>query len=82
VESFETLVKAKLKTDIKELEQEIVQRLNSLSSATTDDEFSKRDRSAVQEFISENETQLATRVLREVKNKLKTELKNPKVDRD
>lgn len=45
-------------------------------------ELSKRDRSLVEEFISENETGLAARVLREVKNKLKTGLKNPKAYRD
>jgi len=45
-------------------------------------ELSKRDGSLVEEFISENETRLAARVLREVRNKLKTGLKNPKAYRD
>ena len=45
-------------------------------------ELAKRDRSLVEEFISENETRLAARVLREVRNKLKTGLKNPKAHRD
>jgi 3-methyladenine DNA glycosylase AlkD len=41
-------------------------------------ELSKRDRAGVQMFISENETRLSPRVLREVRNKLETGLKNPK----
>jgi 3-methyladenine DNA glycosylase AlkD len=41
-------------------------------------ELSKRDPAAVAAFISENQTRLAPRVLREVGNKLKTGLKNPK----
>jgi 3-methyladenine DNA glycosylase AlkD len=42
-------------------------------------ELSKKAPNAVETFISENETLLAPRVLREVRNKLKTGLKNPKV---
>ncbi|HJX91778.1 MAG TPA: DNA alkylation repair protein [Pyrinomonadaceae bacterium] len=41
-------------------------------------ELSKRDPGAVAAFVSENQTRLAPRVLREVANKLKTGLKNPK----
>ena len=42
-------------------------------------ELSKKAPNAVEAFISENQTRLAPRVLREVSNKLKTGLKNPKV---
>lgn len=42
-------------------------------------ELSKRDGAVVKTFLSENQTTLAPRVLREVRNKLKTGLKNPKV---
>lgn len=45
-------------------------------------ELSKRDGLLVEEFISENETRLAARVLREVKNKLRTGLKNPRTHRE
>jgi 3-methyladenine DNA glycosylase AlkD len=41
-------------------------------------ELSKRDPGAVAAFVSENQTRLAPRVIREVGNKLKTGLKNPK----
>ena len=41
-------------------------------------ELAKRDRQTVETFLSENQTTLAPRVLREVNNKLKTGLKNPK----
>jgi len=41
-------------------------------------ELAKRDRAAVQAFIDTNVERLAPRVLREVGNKLRTGLKNPK----
>jgi 3-methyladenine DNA glycosylase AlkD len=41
-------------------------------------ELAKRDPSAVREFVRENEARLAPRLLREVRNKLNTGLKNPK----
>jgi 3-methyladenine DNA glycosylase AlkD len=41
-------------------------------------ELSKRDSNAVREFLDANEGSLAARVLREVKNKLSTGLKNPR----
>ena len=40
--------------------------------------LSVRDRTAVEEFLIDNEAKLAPRVLREVKNKLSTGLKTPK----
>jgi 3-methyladenine DNA glycosylase AlkD len=45
-------------------------------------ELSKRDPEAVAKFVSENQTRLSPRVLREVRNKLTTGLKNPKTLRD
>ena len=41
-------------------------------------ELAKRDPQAVQEFLAEHEQVLAARVKREVQNKLKTGLKNPR----
>jgi 3-methyladenine DNA glycosylase AlkD len=41
-------------------------------------ELSKRDPSSVREFLREHEGELAPRVVREVNNKLKTGLKNPR----
>lgn len=41
-------------------------------------ELCRRDRRAVQKFLAEHESTLASRVLREVRNKLTTGLKNPK----
>jgi 3-methyladenine DNA glycosylase AlkD len=41
-------------------------------------ELTKRDRPAVEAFLGEYESSLAPRVLREVRNKLKTGLKNPR----
>lgn len=43
-------------------------------------ELAKRDPAAVKNFLSQNQTKLAARVLREVSNKLKTGLKNPRVN--
>jgi len=40
-------------------------------------ELAKRDPDSVREFLSKHENELAKRVLREVRNKLKTGLKNP-----
>lgn len=40
-------------------------------------ELAKRDRTAVREFLGDNEKVLAPRVIREVSNKLRTGLKNP-----
>jgi len=42
-------------------------------------ELSKRNKGVVESFLSENESRLAPRVLREVRNKLRTGLKNSKV---
>ena len=44
-------------------------------------ELSKRDEAAVKKFVSENKARLAPRVLREVKTKLTTGVKNPKPNR-
>jgi len=41
-------------------------------------ELAKRDPKAVKKFLAENEKTLAARVLREVRNKLSTGLKNPR----
>ena len=41
-------------------------------------ELAKRDQTAVQAFVREHQEVLAARVIREVKNKLQTGLKNPK----
>jgi 3-methyladenine DNA glycosylase AlkD len=41
-------------------------------------ELAKRDRASVERFLAEHEARLAARVLREVRNKLRTGLKNPK----
>lgn len=41
-------------------------------------ELSKRDRTAVKEFLTKNQIDLAPLVVREVNNKLKTGLKNPR----
>jgi 3-methyladenine DNA glycosylase AlkD len=41
-------------------------------------ELAKRDPKAVREFLAENENVLAKRVLREVRSKLRTGLKNPR----
>ena len=41
-------------------------------------ELAKRDAAAVQRFVEKNESNLAPRVLREVRNKLRTGLKNPR----
>jgi len=41
-------------------------------------ELAKRDADAVADYISDNEADLAPRVLREVRNKLETGLKNPR----
>jgi len=40
-------------------------------------ELAKRDNKAVKTFLNKNEQSLASRVVREVNNKLKTGLKNP-----
>jgi 3-methyladenine DNA glycosylase AlkD len=40
-------------------------------------ELAKRDPDSVRDFLSKHENELAKRVLREVRNKLKTGLKNP-----
>ena len=40
--------------------------------------LSQRDPAAVEQFLSEREGELARRVIREVRNKLSTGLKNPK----
>ena len=44
-------------------------------------ELSKKDANAVKTFVSENQTRLSPRVLREVRNKLTTGLKNPRLRR-
>jgi 3-methyladenine DNA glycosylase AlkD len=41
-------------------------------------EAAKRDPKAVQRFVAEHKSILAARVLREVDNKIRTGLKNPK----
>jgi 3-methyladenine DNA glycosylase AlkD len=41
-------------------------------------ELSKRDQKAVRSFLDEHRDKLSARVLREVRNKLSTGLKNPK----
>jgi 3-methyladenine DNA glycosylase AlkD len=41
-------------------------------------ELAKRDHVRVRAFVAEHEKRLAPRVLREVRNKLNTGLKNPK----
>ncbi len=41
-------------------------------------ELTKRDSQSVKQFLTENRSELAPRVVREVNNKLKTGLKNPK----
>jgi len=41
-------------------------------------ELGERDRQAVRKFLTEHESKLASRVLREVQNKLTTGLKNPR----
>ncbi|MEK7727428.1 MAG: DNA alkylation repair protein [candidate division KSB1 bacterium] len=43
-------------------------------------ELAKRDAKAVRGFIAKHENQLAARVVREVRNKLRTGLKNPVMD--
>jgi hypothetical protein len=40
--------------------------------------LSKRDLDSAKKFLEENERALAPRVIREVKNKLQTGLKNPR----
>ena len=42
-------------------------------------ELAKRDAGAVRKFLAENDGALAARVLREVRNKLTTGLKNPRI---
>jgi 3-methyladenine DNA glycosylase AlkD len=42
-------------------------------------ELAKRDPQSVRAFILEHEPRLAPRILREVRNKLNTGLKNPKL---
>lgn len=42
-------------------------------------ELCKRDQQAVRKFLAEHESTLASRVLREVRNKLSTGLKNPRM---
>jgi 3-methyladenine DNA glycosylase AlkD len=44
-------------------------------------ELSKRDPEAAEQFLDEHQSVLASRVLREVRNKLSTGLKNPRVSR-
>jgi len=41
-------------------------------------ELAKRDKKAVRQFLKENQDQLSARIKREVNNKLRTGLKNPK----
>jgi len=41
-------------------------------------ELAKRDEFSVWDFLAEHDAQLAPRILREVRNKLNTGLKNPK----
>ena len=42
-------------------------------------ELAKRDQISVRRFLNEHQDQLATRVTREVRNKLATGLKNPRL---
>jgi len=42
-------------------------------------ELSKRDADSVNNFLQKHEEALAPRVVREVKNKLQTGLKNPRI---
>jgi 3-methyladenine DNA glycosylase AlkD len=44
-------------------------------------ELSKRDPTAVQRFLEQHHGVLAARVVREVRNKLSTGLKNPRLSR-
>jgi 3-methyladenine DNA glycosylase AlkD len=45
-------------------------------------ELAKRDPTAVREFLKANQHALAARVIREVKNKLSTGLKNPRLRKE
>lgn len=65
--------------EVKRMACEMAAELGALSVHNTAGERVIHDSEAVARFLKENEHVLAARVKREVKNKLATGLKNPKI---